>query len=343
MAFLFASPPPIVDVDPFSALATRKPLAIHTPSLSQPQSGGLSLQQEKARAANIFSSGSSPIAIPAGAVRSARSTPSGGPPSPQRIATGPAKGLGLVTPQGSLVYSPVTPSSPTSANTNDVAMSDAFGTPSVSRVFGSTSSPMEGSSAKSKTSKLPSKNGSTRPPAAINTSHLASPSAPLTPPLTPPHHPFVPTSLPFSALASPLQLPATSPPPSTPTTVSGRLLANYSLHPSFAQEYTIREELGAGGFGFVVRAERNSDGMSVAVKFIERSKIPSRGWVKSRHWGEAPGLLPMVDGYRIVPLEAFVLRSVRHEGVVAYIDLFEDEKYFYLVSLGVLSRVRCDG
>lgn len=72
--------------------------------------------------------------------------------------------------------------------------------------------------------------------------------------------------------------------------------------------------------------------MSVAVKFIERAKIPSHGFVKSRHWGEAPGLSPMVEGYRIVPLEAFVLRSVRHEGVVAYIDLFEDEKYFYLVS-----------
>ena len=52
----------------------------------------------------------------------------------------------------------------------------------------------------------------------------------------------------------------------------------------------------------------------------------------------------MVEGYRIVPLEAFVLRSVRHEGVVAYIDLFEDEKYFYLVSFAsvISQRARID-
>jgi serine/threonine protein kinase len=37
-------------------------------------------------------------------------------------------------------------------------------------------------------------------------------------------------------------------------------------------------------------------------------------------------------------MEAFVLRSIRHEGVVGYIDLFEDERYFYLVCL--LSSLR---
>ena len=39
-----------------------------------------------------------------------------------------------------------------------------------------------------------------------------------------------------------------------------------------------------------------------------------------------------MEGLRVVPMEAYVLRSVRHEGVVAYVDLFEDAKYFYLVS-----------
>lgn len=82
---------------------------------------------------------------------------------------------------------------------------------------------------------------------------------------------------------------------------------------------------------------RNSDGLSVAVKFIERSKIPAHGWAKSKSWGPAPGLSPMTESHRMVPMEAFVLRNVRHDGVVAFIDLFEDDKYFYLVSFALFS------
>ncbi|GAA5838074.1 hypothetical protein JCM5353_004488, partial [Sporobolomyces roseus] len=42
----------------------------------------------------------------------------------------------------------------------------------------------------------------------------------------------------------------------------------------------------------------------------------AHGWVKSRSWGETPGLTQAV-GPKLVPMEAFVLRSIRHEGVVA--------------------------
>lgn len=329
MASFFSYPRPAPD-DPFlTSAVARKPLAIHTPSLSHSAS---SSHQDKARASSIFAS-TSPIAIPA-AVKSSPVV-GAGPPSP--FVGGPASmAKGLVTPQGSYVDMPATPSSPIHPSM-DAVMSDAFATPPMTRVLKPTRtsnlSHSDDGIAHSirvpSSSRLPSKKSTPRPP-AVKTTHLACPSAPLTPPLTPPSQPYLPAPLPFAALSSPIHLPTPVLTPE-PTTISGRLLANYPLHPSFAQQYSIQEELGSGGFGFVVRAERNVDGLSVAVKFIERAKIPAYGWVKSRHWGDAPGLFPMVDGYRIVPMEAFVLRSVRHEGVVAYIDLFEDEKYFYLV------------
>ena len=221
----------------------------------------------------------------------------------------------------------------------DVEMMDAYATPPMSRILPAVNSlhltqssllKVAGSDSVD-TSELQqklavissSKNGSSLSP--IQTSHLQCPPAPLTPPLTPP----------YSSLSLPPTLEIIPPAPSVVTefpTRSARLLHNYALHPLFASSYRIREELGSGGFGFVVRADRISDNLSVAVKFIERSKIPTHGWVHSRSWGEAPGLADRVEGLRVVPMEAYVLRSVRHEGVVAYVDLFEDAKYFYLVS-----------
>lgn len=237
----------------------------------------------------------------------------------------------LITPQPvssslmtscSATYEPSTPKSATTPGTaaGDVEMAQAFVTPpQVSRV-------------------LPGVNGPGAASAPMMTKKVAnalldSPQMPMTPPLTPPflqNAPLLPaiSGLPSSPSPAPL-LPKPSPP-----TVSARALANHPLHPLFDASYTLCEELGSGGFGFVVRAERNSDGLGVAVKFIERAKIPSHGWVKSRSWGETPGLT-QAPGPKLVPMEAFVLRSVRHEGVVAFLDLFEDEKYFYLVSLHI--------
>lgn len=97
----------------------------------------------------------------------------------------------------------------------------------------------------------------------------------------------------------------------------------------------MHEELGCGGFGFVVKGTRNSDNLSVAVKFIERQKIPLHGWARARHWKSTHGLTSAIDetGARLIPMEAYVLSAIHHEGVVSFIDLFEDDKYFYLVSL----------
>ncbi|BGP00581.1 CAMK/CAMKL/PASK protein kinase [Rhodotorula toruloides ATCC 204091] len=219
-----------------------------------------------------------------------------------------------------LAASPLTPSSPhppasssihlaTSSHRDDEHMSDAFVTPPQASRTALRPLSIDMSPSAAASARLPSKKGK-------------SPVMPLTPPLTPPY-------LDQAALLPSLSSPTPAHPP-RPTTVSGRALANHPLHPLFASTYTLADELGAGGFGFVVRASRNHDSRSVAVKFIERAKIPSHGWVKSRSWGDTPGLT-QPTGPKLVPMEAFVLRSIRHEGVVAFIDLFEDDEYFYLV------------
>ena len=231
----------------------------------------------------------------------------------------------------SFPMSPMSPLSPTFAPSLDVEMLDAYTTPPSTRILPATSTLRFSVDPPPKPvltpyripvhPNAPKQFGPRGTLSPIKISLLATTEAPLTPPLTPPCPPFL--SLP------PIEIQAVSP-PSFPTLAS-RLLSNYPLHPLFDAQYTICDELGSGGFGFVVRAIRNGDGKGVAVKFIERAKIPSHGWVNSRSWGEAPGLWDAVKGVRTLPMEAYVLRSVRHEGVVAYVDLFEDAKYFYLV------------
>lgn len=103
-----------------------------------------------------------------------------------------------------------------------------------------------------------------------------------------------------------------------PKTVSARHLAHRTLHPTFTANYTLGDELGSGGFGFVVGATRDRDGMPVAVKFIWKDKVPSHGWVRD-------------DEFGAIPMEAFVLKVVDSPFVVKFVDLFDDEQFFYLV------------
>jgi len=164
----------------------------------------------------------------------------------------------------------------------------------------------------------------------------AGPSPPPSPPLTPP--PSASTSC-FNNIdeeQTPRQPP--KPQPQEFPTVSAKLLHDYSLHPAFASDYTLLYELGSGGFGFVVRAVRLHDQLDVAVKFIFKDKVPAHGWVTTRQWGDdshlsTKGIVKRQDGQltRILPMEAYVLRNVRHPGVVSFVDLFEDDTYFYLV------------
>ncbi|KAI7824110.1 kinase-like domain-containing protein [Gamsiella multidivaricata] len=101
-------------------------------------------------------------------------------------------------------------------------------------------------------------------------------------------------------------------------TVSARYLQHHPLASEFVAEYTLGDELGSGGFGFVVSATRNSDKKEVAVKFIFREKVPVHGWAKDPELG-------------VVPMEIYALRNVSHPNIIKFLGSYQDFKYFYLV------------
>ncbi|KAF9353876.1 hypothetical protein BGX26_008375 [Mortierella sp. AD094] len=101
-------------------------------------------------------------------------------------------------------------------------------------------------------------------------------------------------------------------------TVSARHLQHHTLQPKFLAEYSLGDELGSGGFGFVVSATRKSDHKEVAVKFIFRDKVPVHGWAMDPELG-------------IIPMEIYVLRNVRHTNIIGFLNVYQDFKFFYLV------------
>ncbi|KAK3842654.1 MAG: kinase-like domain-containing protein [Linnemannia gamsii] len=101
-------------------------------------------------------------------------------------------------------------------------------------------------------------------------------------------------------------------------TVSAQHLQHHYMVPEFVSEYTLGDELGSGGFGFVVSATRNSDHKEVAVKFIFRDKVPVHGWAKDPEMG-------------VIPMEIYVLRNVAHANIIGFMNVYQDDKYFYLV------------
>src|SRR5271156_5716325 len=125
------------------------------------------------------------------------------------------------------------------------------------------------------------------------------------------------------SLLSPPITPVTSqhfptPAPGTSPTVSYGHLQNHTLDPLFSSRYVIQDELGSGGFGFVVSALRVADGREVAVKFILRAKVPRHGWISDPELG-------------LVPIEISILSRVDHDSIVKMEDYYLDDKFFYLV------------
>ncbi|KAJ3417027.1 hypothetical protein HDV05_007509 [Chytridiales sp. JEL 0842] len=98
------------------------------------------------------------------------------------------------------------------------------------------------------------------------------------------------------------------------------LPAGYIPCPILLSQYTPQQPLGMGASGFVLSGTRNSDGLEVAIKFMFKEWIsPVTGWKKDRGIG------------RLVPVEVFVLRRLNHENVVRFIDVFEDNSFFYII------------
>jgi hypothetical protein len=106
---------------------------------------------------------------------------------------------------------------------------------------------------------------------------------------------------------------------------SSRFSSDHLLNTFFVRSYQLQEELGSGGYGFVMIARHRIEGHEVAVKFIIKSKVPDYAWMEDDIVGR-------------MPTEVLLLSYVEHENIVKCLDLFEDELYFYLVHPILIAR-----
>jgi hypothetical protein len=100
---------------------------------------------------------------------------------------------------------------------------------------------------------------------------------------------------------------------------SRRFPRGHRLNSEFVRWYQLGDELGAGGYGFVLTAFHRLELREVAVKFIIKAKVPAHAWMEDK-------------SARRVPTEALLLGLLSHPNIVKCMDLFEDDLYFYLVS-----------
>lgn len=80
-------------------------------------------------------------------------------------------------------------------------------------------------------------------------------------------------------------------------TVADRHLQGHALDMSFSLKYSIQQELGSGGFGFVCSALRRCDNVLMAVKFILKSHMSHSSWAIDKDLGR-------------IPLEVYILKNV---------------------------------
>jgi len=92
----------------------------------------------------------------------------------------------------------------------------------------------------------------------------------------------------------------------------------HQLNEQFTRSYILREEIGNGGYGFVMVASRRGSPVDVAVKFIIRKKVPSHGWVQDSKLGRHP-------------TEIWLLSRIQHPNIADFLEYFEDDVYYYLV------------
>jgi hypothetical protein len=92
----------------------------------------------------------------------------------------------------------------------------------------------------------------------------------------------------------------------------------HQLDAGFVEAYQLQDELGSGGYGFVMTANDRIAGHEVAVKFIIKDKMPEHAWMEDKSLGR-------------LPTEVVLLSSINHESIVKYLSLFEDDLFFYMV------------
>ncbi|KAG5645198.1 hypothetical protein DXG03_006716 [Asterophora parasitica] len=151
--------------------------------------------------------------------------------------------------------------------------------------------------------------------------HLGNPSSPSSP--YGPAPVSIVLSNPSNLNAHPLKTGRIKPSKQVPLNVDATLHSplfppGHRLNPHFVRHYQLEDELGSGGYGFVMTAKHRMEGYEVAVKFIVKSKVPDHAWMEDESIGR-------------LPTEVMLLSFIEHENIVKCLDLFEDSLYFYLI------------
>lgn len=106
---------------------------------------------------------------------------------------------------------------------------------------------------------------------------------------------------------------------SRPNSVS--LLSQYDdeqVSGEYNKHYTSLKQIGKGAFGYVKLSFRHSDRLLVVTKFILKDKLP-------------PQFMVVTDDKKEIPMEVYLLSTLKHPNVVTVLDVFENEKFFQLV------------
>lgn len=99
---------------------------------------------------------------------------------------------------------------------------------------------------------------------------------------------------------------------------SFKYMYNHKFNAEFLSKYELIDELGSGGFGFVLLAKEIESQKNVAVKFIFKNKVPRSAWVPDEKEG-------------FIPMECFIMKQIDHPNIVKYLGSYSDSKLFYIV------------
>lgn len=114
----------------------------------------------------------------------------------------------------------------------------------------------------------------------------------------------------------------TSAPPSlsshTASSYTASSLTEVSLT-SLADRFDVKNPLGSGACGHVVRAIDTSVGSTVAIKCMLKSKLCFTRMIRDRERG-------------YIPKEAFIISRLNHPNIIRFVDILQDDLFYFLIT-----------
>lgn len=86
----------------------------------------------------------------------------------------------------------------------------------------------------------------------------------------------------------------------------------------FHKNYTTLRQIGKGAYGYVKLAYRQTDRLLVVTKFIRKDKL-------------TPQTMIQTEDKRPIPMEIYLLTTVKHPNIVTVYDVYENERFFQMV------------